>query len=72
MTAMSERALIYLDEPLAHRTLVLYEAAALREGPGESRRQPDRLHRPVAAVRGPHRYPVVTRDDDGSSAPRAK
>ena len=32
MTAMSERALIYLDEELSHRTLVLYEAAALREG----------------------------------------
>lgn len=32
MTAMSEHALIYLDENLSHRTVVLYEAAALREG----------------------------------------
>ena len=29
MTAMSERALLYLEEPLAHRFLVLYEAHAL-------------------------------------------
>ena len=32
MTAMSERALIYLEDGLAHRTVVLYEAVALREG----------------------------------------
>ena len=31
MTAMSERALIYMNEDLAHRTIVLYEAVALRE-----------------------------------------
>jgi hypothetical protein len=31
MTAMSERALIYMKEEFAHRTLVLYEATALRE-----------------------------------------
>ena len=32
MTAMSEHALIYMRESFAHRTLVLYEATALREG----------------------------------------
>jgi CHC2 zinc finger len=32
MTAMSERALVYSKEEYAHRTLILYEAAALREG----------------------------------------
>lgn len=31
MTAMSERALVYSKEEYAHRTLVLYEATALRE-----------------------------------------
>jgi hypothetical protein len=31
-TAMSERALVFSTEEYAHRTLVLYEAAALREG----------------------------------------
>src|SRR5262249_48040906 len=30
LTAMSERSLAYDDEPLAHRMLVLYEAAGLR------------------------------------------
>src|SRR5262249_13967831 len=30
LTAMSERALAYDDEPIAHRMLVLYEAAGLR------------------------------------------
>src|SRR5262249_56150090 len=30
LTAMSERALAYDEEPLAHRMLVLYEAAGLR------------------------------------------
>ncbi len=32
MTAMSERALVYSDQEYAHRTLILYEATALREG----------------------------------------
>lgn len=31
MTAMSERALIYMKEEFSHRTLVIYEANALRE-----------------------------------------
>jgi hypothetical protein len=32
MTAMSERALVYSKEEYTHRTLILYEATALREG----------------------------------------
>lgn len=32
MTAMSERALVYKKENYQHRTIVLYEATALREG----------------------------------------
>lgn len=32
MTAMSERALVYSSQDYQHRTLVLYEATALREG----------------------------------------
>jgi len=31
MTAMSERALVYMKEDFAHRTLVIFEAVALRE-----------------------------------------
>jgi hypothetical protein len=32
MTAMSERALVYNQEPFSHRTLVMFEVVALREG----------------------------------------
>lgn len=35
MTAMSQKALIYTKEDLRHRTLVLYEVEALREGNDE-------------------------------------
>ena len=31
-TGMSERALVYMKEDFAHRTLIIYEATALREG----------------------------------------
>jgi hypothetical protein len=31
-TAMSERALVYSTEEYAHRTLIVYEVVALREG----------------------------------------
>jgi hypothetical protein len=36
MTAMSEHALVYMQEDLKHRTLVLYEATAIREGQEEN------------------------------------
>jgi hypothetical protein len=65
MTAMSERALIYLGDDLAHRTVVLYEAVALREG----REQTDD-NQTAYIVRsllseGQIRYPTVVRDGDG-------
>ena len=65
MTAMSERALIYLDESLAHRTVVLYEAVALREG-----REKTDDNQTAYIVRsllseGQIEYPTVVRDDDG-------
>jgi len=31
MTAMSERALLYMEDTFAHRTLILFEATALRQ-----------------------------------------
>jgi hypothetical protein len=65
MTAMSERALVYLKEPLAHRTLVLYEAAALREG---REKADDNLTAYIVRSllsEGEIRYPVVIKDDDG-------
>ena len=66
MTAMSERALIYLDENLSHRTLVLYEATALREG-----REKTDDNQTAYIVRsllseGQIEYPVVTRQEDGT------
>jgi hypothetical protein len=65
MTAMSERALIYLDDDLAHKTVVLYEAVALREG-----REKTDDNQTAYIVRsllseGCIRYPVVVRDGDG-------
>ncbi len=66
MTAMSERALIYLDEPLSYRTIILYEAAALREG-----REKLEDNQTAYIVRsllseGRIEYPVVIRQDDGT------
>ena len=45
MTAMSERALAYSEEPLKHRTLVIYEAAGMKSEFGV-------LPDPVTPVRG--------------------
>lgn len=66
MTAMSEHALIYLDEELSHRTVVLYEAAALREG-----REKVEDNQTAYIVRsllseGKIEYPTVIRDGDGT------
>jgi hypothetical protein len=65
MTAMSERALIYLKEPLKHRTLVLYEAAALREG---REKVDDNMTAYIVRSllsEGEIRYPVVIKDEEG-------
>ena len=58
-TAMSERALVYSPEEYAHRTIVIYEVTALREGVEDDMtsyfiRSP--------AVGGPHR---LRRDHQG-------
>jgi hypothetical protein len=63
MTAMSERALVYSTEDYAHRTLVIFELAALREG------QDDNLT--AYFVRsllseGRISYPVTVRGRDGA------
>ena len=65
MTAMSERALIYLDEPLAHRTLILYEAAALREGREKAEDNQTAYIVRSLLSEGRIEYPVVIRGDDG-------
>lgn len=65
MTAMSERALVYMDDDFAHRTLVLYEATALRE-----EREKADSNMTAYLVRsllseGRISYPVTVRGDDG-------
>ncbi len=63
MTAMSERALIYMKESYKHKTLILYEAVALREG----------IEGNMTAYfvrsllsEGRVDYPVTIRDKDGN------
>lgn len=66
MTAMSERALIYLDEPLSHRTIILYEAAALREGREKAEDNQTAYIVRSLLSEGQIEYPVVVRQDDGT------
>lgn len=68
MTAMSERALIYMKDDFAHRTLVLFEAVALRE-----EREKTESNLTAYIVRsllseGEIRYPVAGRAPDGTMA----
>jgi Domain of unknown function (DUF3854) len=65
MTAMSERALIYMEDDFSHRTLVLYEAVALRE-----EREKTESNLTAYIVRsllseGEIRYPVTVKGPDG-------
>lgn len=66
MTAMSERALIYLDEPLSHRTIILYEATALREGREKADDNQTAYIVRSLLSEGQIEYPVVMRQEDGS------
>lgn len=64
MTAMSERALIYMKEDFKHRTLVIYEAVALQE-----QRETRESNLTAYFVRsllseGRIAYPVTVRDKD--------
>jgi hypothetical protein len=61
MTAMSEHALVYMKEDFQHRTLVLYEAVALREGQEENHTA--YFVRSLLSE-GRIRYPVAMRDKD--------
>jgi hypothetical protein len=60
-TAMSERALIYYPEKFAHRTLIIYEVTALREGVED-----DMTSYIVRSLLSEGRivYPVTVRDND--------
>jgi hypothetical protein len=68
-TAMSERALVYSPEEYAHRTLIVYEVTALREGVED-----DMTSYFVRSLlsEGRIQYPVTVRAKDGgfNSPPR--
>jgi hypothetical protein len=61
-TAMSERALVYSPEEYSHRTLIVYEVVALREGVED-----DMTSYFVRSLlsEGRINYPVTVRDQDG-------
>lgn len=61
MTAMSERALVYNKDDYKHRTLVLYEATALREGAEDN--QTAYFVRTLLSE-GHLKYPVTVRDKE--------
>ncbi|MBA2312325.1 MAG: hypothetical protein H0V97_05945 [Actinobacteria bacterium] len=63
MTAMSERALVYSKEDFKHRTIVLYEAVALREGVQDNLTA--YLLRSLLSE-GRLEYPVTVRAKDGN------
>jgi hypothetical protein len=63
MTGMSEHALIYSPEEYSHRTLVLYEATALREGQEDN--QTAYFVRSLLSE-GRLEYPVTVKDKDGN------
>jgi hypothetical protein len=62
-TAMSERALVYSPEQYSHRTLIIYEVVALREGVED-----DMTSYFVRSLlsEGRIKYPVTVRDKDGN------
>lgn len=68
MTAMSERALIYLKEPLKHRTLVLFEAVALQENREKSEGNMAAYIVRSLLSEGQIKYPVVVKDESGQFA----
>jgi hypothetical protein len=65
MTAMSERALIYMKDEFAHRTLVLFEAVALREEREKSESNLTAYIVRSLLSEGEIRYPVAVRGPDG-------
>jgi hypothetical protein len=65
MTGMSERALIYNREDYRHRTLVVFEAVALREQREKAEGNLTAYFIRSLLSEGRIRYPVTVRDKDG-------
>lgn len=66
MTAMSEHALIYMRQSFAHRTLVLYEATALREGREKNEGNQTAMFIRTLLSEGRLVYPTVQKDKHGN------
>jgi hypothetical protein len=66
MTAMSEKALIYMKEDFAHRTLVLFEAVALKEQREKTEGNQTAYFVRSLLSEGRINYPVTVRDKDGN------
>lgn len=64
MTAMSERALIYMKEEFSHRTLVIYEASALKEQKEKSESNLTAYFVRSLLSEGRIEYPVTVRDKE--------
>lgn len=65
MTAMSERALIYMKEDFKHRTLVIFEAVALREQKEQKESNLTAYFVRSLLSEGRLAYPVTVRGKDG-------
>lgn len=66
MTAMSERALVYMPEDFAHRTIMLFEAVALREQREKAESNLTAYFVRSLLSEGRISYPVTQRDSDGN------
>jgi len=66
MTAMSEKALVYMKDDFSHRTLVLFEAVALREQREKTESNLTAYFVRSLLSEGRISYPVTVRDKDGN------
>lgn len=64
MTAMSEKALIYMKEEFSHKTIVLFEATALQEQKEKEGHSTAYFVRSLLSE-GRIKYPVTVRDKEG-------
>lgn len=70
MTAMSEHALVYMEEEFTHRTIVLFEATALAEQREKAESNMTAYFVRSLLSEGRIRYPVTAKDDSGGLATR--
>jgi hypothetical protein len=66
LTGMSERGLVYMERDFSHRTVVLYEAVALREGREKNEGNQTAYYIRSLMSEGCIRYVVTVKDEGGS------